>query len=394
MKGNKGSKYSRVDMFMTRVIYPVGLGAFCIERFYRESDNVVLFDMMYDCGSLSKMQNAIGYETKNLYIDTNKPIDLVFLSHFDEDHINGFRKMIGTLAIVPGVTTIMLPQISDEYHLLELIGVEEYDNYNDLRDELVEANFKVVEVRPWRNNEEYQEDRAIELEELGSPIPSGTKIAILDHLWEYIPFNNFDKQQNTDLLNDLMNRTGFNAQKINDIYHGNITTSELKSLKDAYRKLGKTKDEVTFINRNSLLVISRERIACSAHLLYSKAWIPSYFLATNNRTQWPFHDMSCALNASCLYTGDSIMEDKLVQMQNKYFGQTSIGLFQIPHHGSKHCYDQEIINNLNFHAAFVNTSIYSKRVTIAPELINWQNNNIPALFWVLKGDGGIYEYIY
>lgn len=382
---------NRMDIYMTRVIYPVGLGAFCIERFYDNSTNAVIFDAMYDCGSLSRMLGAIQYETEQLYAGSS--LDLVCISHFDEDHINGFRKLLGTNAIEKGKTTILLPQIVDEQNVLELIGVEEYDNYSALKQDL--SDYRVIEVLPMNKEFQRPEREELDIRDLRNEIESGTRITINDHLWEYIPFNNFNEERNNELLDDLMTKTRFDAQHIEEIHHGNITTGDLKKLKDAYRKLGEKEGDVTFINRNALMLLSKnnDKIHCSAHLLYSKDWIPTKAWIENNGTQLPFYERSCGLNPSCMYTGDSVMDQRMIEIQNMYMGGASIGLFQIPHHGSKHCYKQEIMDQLNIHAAFVNTNIHSSRVSIADELKHWQYNNIPALFWTLVGEGGIYEYI-
>ena len=95
-----------------------------------------------------------------------------------------------------------------------------------------------------------------------------------------------------------------------------------------------------------------------------------------------------------MYTGDSVMDHKMINIQQRYLGAENLGLFQIPHHGSKHCYDQRIIDHLNFQAAFVNTDLGNKKLSIAPEVIDWQHHNIPAMFMALKGTGGIVEHIY
>lgn len=391
MKHERGTTNNRMDIFMTRVIYPVGFGTFCIERFYQKDTNVVLFDMMYDCGSKSHMLGAIMYEAELLY--KQKPLDLVCISHFDEDHINGFRKLIQTPTIQPGITTILLPQIFEEDHILELSGVEEFVNYSNLRTELAERNLKVIEVLPIGEELNNQEREAIDIRELKDSIESGTKISIIDHLWEYIPFNNFDRQRNIQLLDKLMALTNFDAQKIVDIHNGNISPDDIKKLKGAYQKLGRRKNNVTFINQNSLQVLSKENVYCSAHLHYSLGWIPSYMWVINPLVQYPFDPNTFAKeSASCMYTGDSIMDQRMVEIQDKYAWGKHIGLFQIPHHGSTYCYDQGIMNQLNIGAAFVNTT--KGCVHLAPGILKWNQNNISALFMVFVGNGGIYEYIY
>lgn len=367
---------------MKRVIYPVGLGAFCRERFFSTADRTVVFDMIYDCGSRSGMGSNIRKEIRTYY--QNKPIDLVCISHFDDDHINEFRKLLGTKYIQPGRTTILMPQIVGIDKVLVEIGVDEYVNYNTLKETLKERQFKIVEVSPQpEENIEGIEVRKENFSEMNGTIYSGTQIAILDGLWEYIPFNNFDKTYNSRLLSSLKSKTGFTDQQLKAIREGQASKKDIETLKTAYGKLGKTHNNVTFINRNSLQLLSK---AC--YLVHSGAYIkydPVMY-------QYAFGPIYYALHSSCMYTGDSAMEMTMVAIKNKYLRHEDLGLFQIPHHGSTHCYNQRVIDNMHFHAAFVNTDL--KSITMAPEVIDWQNNNIPALFMALVGEGVICEHIY
>lgn len=368
---------------MERVIYPVGLGAFCRERFIKESDKTVVFDMVYDCGSLSRMGGNIRKEIQIRY--STRPIDLVCISHFDDDHINEFKKLLGTPIIKPGYTTILMPQIVAVNRVLVEIGVDEYVNYTSLVEELREGKHKIVEVRPLEGEVENIENNAIDFSELNGTIFSGTRIAILDRLWEYIPFNNFDRTYNINLINLLKQKTGFNDQQLEAIRNGYATQQDIAVLKKAYGKLGKTHNNVTFINRNSLQILSKAiyPVHSGGYIMYHSLWF-----------QYNFSPICYALNSSCMYTGDSAMEMTMVAIKNKYLPYEDLGLFQIPHHGSTHCYNQRVIDNLSFHAAFVNTDLNTPKLSVAPELINWQNHNIPALFMALVGKGVICEYIY
>lgn len=377
---------------MTRIIYPVGLGAFCIEKFRRWDDSAEVFDMMYDCGSLSGMGAHIQNEVQNLY--GNKPIDLVCISHFDSDHINEFRNLLGTKYIEPGRTTILMPQILGDT-MLEQVGVEMYVNYRELRDDLAEYGYKVVEVRPMGDVIEQYEDEILDVAELPSSISSGARLALsrFDRIWEYIPFNNFSVQQNDQLKQDLLSKTNFSETKIKEIHQGKIDPRDIVDLKDAYDKLklaNKPKN-VSFINCNSLQILSKaaDGIHSGGYIFYQPTW-------DINKPSYPcFPVYPCiALNSSCMYTGDSVMDPKMETVRQRYLGDERLGLFQIPHHGSEHCYKQDVIDQLYFQAAFVNTDFGNKKLSIAKEVPDWINHNIPAMFMALKGNGIICEYIY
>lgn len=383
-------EYKGHHYHMERVIYPVGIGSFCRERFIRD-DETIVFDMMYDCGTLSGKGTMIRSELNELY--STKPIDLVFISHFDDDHINEFQKVIGTPAIIPGKTTIILPQIRENI-LLEKAGVGFYVNYNLLRTRIQDDGYRVIDVLPMPEGYDGLGESSIDIEELNRPIRSGTKITINDHLWEYIPFNCFNEQEEQELVELLKNKTHFDDAKLEDIFKGNITDQDIDILKNAYQKLGPRKNVVTFINRNSLQLLSKENkdIRCFGHIKYNNMWLcrNTYIYGS---IRYTYEDCR-PINASCLYTGDSIMDATLLTIQNKYLGGYSVGLFQIPHHGSIHCYNQYIVDNLNFQCAYVNTDLSSSRVHVASEIFDWNYINKRPLLRVLKDEGYIIEFVY
>ena len=76
-------------MKITRTFHPIGQGAFYTEEFHFESDKT--YRVVFDCGG---NENIIGNIVKNAFYhrDEDSPqtvIDAVFISHFDDDHVNG-----------------------------------------------------------------------------------------------------------------------------------------------------------------------------------------------------------------------------------------------------------------------------------------------------------------
>ncbi|GAA6530470.1 hypothetical protein LPYR103PRE_24430 [Segatella asaccharophila] len=78
-----------------RTIHPVGQGAFYTEEFF-DNQHDVNHTVVFDCGSKTKPKSS---RAKTLYIDNvvnssfgdKQKIDLFFISHFDEDHVNGIK---------------------------------------------------------------------------------------------------------------------------------------------------------------------------------------------------------------------------------------------------------------------------------------------------------------
>ena len=82
---------------LTRTIHPVGQGAFYSETFCVRRKK--LFTTVYDCGNDKK----VSAEAK---IEKMHKVDLIFISHFHDDHINGIKKILNknTLIIIPGIS--------------------------------------------------------------------------------------------------------------------------------------------------------------------------------------------------------------------------------------------------------------------------------------------------
>lgn len=98
--------------------WPVGQGLFMSGRLEAKSGD--RFNWVYDCGSSSgakERDKAITRYRKQL---GTRPIDLVVLSHFDQDHINGIVALIKGLQ----VRTLLLPYVPLWQRLLIAAGQE------------------------------------------------------------------------------------------------------------------------------------------------------------------------------------------------------------------------------------------------------------------------------
>jgi len=89
---------------MTRTFHPVGHGAFYTEEFVAEGTK---YTMVYDCGR-TKIKEINGKIDSAFRKGQN--IDIVFISHFHTDHINGLKYLLENF----NVKRIVLPLLHDE----------------------------------------------------------------------------------------------------------------------------------------------------------------------------------------------------------------------------------------------------------------------------------------
>jgi len=75
---------------LVREFNNVGQGAFYTEKFYDDS-NKLIYTMVYDCGSYGNRALIEKSIKENL---KDKNIDLLCISHFHEDHINGLEYLL------------------------------------------------------------------------------------------------------------------------------------------------------------------------------------------------------------------------------------------------------------------------------------------------------------
>ena len=92
---------------MLRSFLPVGQGAFYRECFDQKEthDNI---NIVYDCGSLTDVR-IVEREIRNNF-EYGETIDALFISHLDEDHVNG----IPSLLTYCNVKRIYFPIITSE----------------------------------------------------------------------------------------------------------------------------------------------------------------------------------------------------------------------------------------------------------------------------------------
>ncbi len=307
-------------MKLVRYIHPVGQGAFYTEQFFDEN-NERLATVVYDCGAQSN-KKAIEREINGMFVDTDNKmeIDILFISHFHEDHING----IAELKKRAKIKNVIIPLYDNDKQLL-LLATLRHRNKNDKLEELIKdpvsffSGSNVVRVKKWNNNE-YQNLNPIDTEEIEreKDIDSGRPVVIKNPrnkqiIWEYIPFNHYDQNREHEFEKLIPNFQADLKSRIDDKEFQAI-------LKDTYNSL-----------------VSKECFNAFSLMVYSG-----------------IYSMNCTFNFEeiypngCLFTGDATFSNVVSKKLSDHLGKrcSNLTMIQIPHHGSNNSFHDSIFSLL------------------------------------------------
>ena len=319
--------------YVKRTFHAVGQGAFFTEEFY--NNNGLNCCVMYDCGSNTKgqPQKAVDY-----FMINHVHVDVLFISHFDSDHINGIKSLIKAHAIDENTYVVIpfkYPKLLIVFDQLigsiirslisikaNLIGIIQISGDNISQGETIEIN---------KNSKIRIGDR-ITLRGLGS--------------WYYVPFMTHDNTNGSALEEfekGIVERSKLDLDRLNDIEYVNDHLSVIKGIYNNTPKLSSSR--TSKINMNSLLVLSypSETNTVSLKSIWDE---PHNYYWDFHYWVHPYHYLKSPKASSCLYTGDtgfdniSIFNDIMKRVHG--YCQRPLGLLQIPHHGSINNYHQDI----------------------------------------------------
>jgi len=359
--------HSHNGITMTRTFHPVGHGAFYTERFTR--DGKCRFSAVFDCGCFEARKEDMSYarytDRINRAVDSafspRDKVDLLFISHFHADHINGIKYLTSRCDVKHIIVPQLTPNIVIEAYVFNYIqtatGQEDNaanssvnlwirDLYSHRGNDNTEGFPRVIEVMPATEIREEQEGREGQEERNEQPTPYSdldSKGGILSPreaigyyspeesdrlLWRYIPFNppcsNAEQLHNISPFKEAVVNGKIDFEKLDII----LTNTNIEKLKDAYK-------EAFHGNHNSYSMVVFSGIGdplwrhYDCCLLCGKIW---------------HHRRPCFCTYNCLYCGDFEANadyprannncDLLRRFFRKYW--RGIGLLQVPHHGSEH----------------------------------------------------------
>lgn len=374
---------------LERSIHPVGDGAFYSEVFESNGLANEQFVTVYDCGSNTK--SAIKSQINDSKNELNTKINLLFISHFDKDHISGVKELIQT-GLLDSSTNVFIPLL---VHFDTALGDKLSIEYSSLLNLFKEKSIQERFILPYQNDVKTQEldqfifpnmVRVSNEKDINSdtnsnkPIPSGTKIRSVSFskggfqpFWEYIPFHICDDSVYNEFIQKV-NASGLDFDKLISDPCYIFDTNNCQTLKDIYQNVGKGSNEVTRRNVNSLLLMSRMDETCS---LVNNI---SYICFSQNQFRMLPGWLKCSYNVdstSCLYTGDSTITNPNMSLKffdcckhmGVYKGGRKIALFQVPHHGSRYNYNYALHNIVDIDVGFYCRSTDTKKSTFDKNIV-------------------------
>lgn len=326
-------------MKIIRTFHPVGQGAFYSER--HENFNVV-----YDCGTEYKNRSNKGIKrTVETAFGKDEEIDILFISHFDFDHVGHISILRDS---VKKIKKVVLPLLHNDTRILlssfyKGLGEDNVSTLISNPQGFFGEVTTIIEVESSGNTETLIGNvlEHIEIDNLNSnqQIQSGKRIKkkFANYEWIYIPYNNDYKTRNSDLETKLT-KAGFDVSKMksDENYILNVSISKRADLRKIYDSLsGK-------INENSMVVYSGGIQSTSNKfrvydLFHNLCCMDDYF----HHRFWRRHFDEDRV--SCIYTGDTDLNIVKIKSIFKNYWD-NVGLIQIPHHGDAKSFNTNILD--------------------------------------------------
>lgn len=343
-------------IYLKRTFHPVGQGAFFTEQFYDDAMENVLYNVVYDCGSLSRnIRTQIELEIRNCFYGRKK-IDALFLSHFDDDHVN-YVKFLKKHGYLKG-TRIFIPMVEEENWLKIRPYIINYKYVLSLNDsnqdgtKVIKVAFGNEESEDYLNNKVPQAIENIDRD----TIPNRTTLipkALYGVRWCYVPFNvRFNAL--ISMFKSLLEANNLDYNMLQNPYY---VTEHISELRRVYQNIGKKPTRGTAINLNSLLVMSYPMYMDDCVCLGQRQMFWHYYDCQEIRWREGY-------SGSCLYTGDTSANDPVVWQAIEQLIIQCLGnkerlmMLQVPHHGSKNSYDQKLVVSDMFLQGFTNYDPY------------------------------------
>lgn len=278
-----------------RFLFPVGQGGFALEK-------IEEFVVVYDCGSItsnSMVESCIDLVSS--YIDH---VDLLFISHFDKDHVNGMKYLLSKVR----VRTAFVSWIATE--LRYVYGLYTNGAYSEMMSILKDNN--------------------VEVTELGGQEMEHSSVK---HKWEWIA-KSMLTPEDFDGIKYFFQANGITLDRLET--DPNYLEEKKEDINNAFKTVFGSKGP----NSNGLIVLSQRCYdSTDLYTRLFKCWpiaygyLPMPCVYHNFKNEWK--------ESSCLYVGDADLKngernDIVKDFVRRHLRERMLLLMQIPHHGSFH----------------------------------------------------------
>ena len=278
-----------------RFLFPVGQGGFALEK-------IKEFVIVYDCGSItsnSMVESCIDLVSS--YIDH---VDLLFISHFDKDHVNGIRYLLSKVRVRTAIVSWIAPKLRYAYGIYtDGAYTAMMDILNDNEVEVTHVGGQEMEQRSFNHND----------------------------IWEWIA-KSMLTPEDFDKINKQIENDGISLPRLKtDLKYLEEKKDDINNaFKQAFGSKGP--------NSKGLIVLSQRCYdSTDLYTRLFKCWPISYgylpmpCVYRNFKNEWK--------ESSCLYVGDADLKNAKKNSIVKNFVSNNLRerqlfLMQIPHHGS------------------------------------------------------------
>lgn len=305
---------------LIRTFHPVGFGAFYTEVHENKDDDSSM-TIVYDCGTktagvdiegLIKLQFPVG---KNI-------IDILFISHFDEDHINGIQ-FLKKHCIIKKIIIPYIPKV-DRTLFVYAKNLNEYYQLIVNTEDFFDGNAEIVRVMS-------EQDGPLLNNNQENIMQSGNRLPLLPVFsnWVLIPFN-YDYAEQISTLKKVLTAKGVTYEQLRE---KDYIINNIDRIKDAYKSIYKGNKQ----NEISLTLFSGSMKSLPLKICYTFKGrkFPGMYLR----------------NLNCLYLGDASLKkrgfiNKLRERLRDFYNE--VDTIQIPHHGSANNFKKEILSSGSF----------------------------------------------
>ncbi|WGE49511.1 MBL fold metallo-hydrolase [Actinobacillus equuli] len=330
-----------MDIKLIRSFHAVGQGAFYSERFINDSN--IAFNVVYDCGAMPKSK-VIDRVIKESFKESDD-IDILFISHFDSDHVNG----IEILKKNRNIKRVVMPLLAEKekiflINLYKSLG----GTYNHSLVKLIEnpevffgEDTKVIQVKSININDSDLADNndseikhIMDISSINGSISSGTPISFKlsnSSFWVYYPYNYKYSNRRCQFIQEITKK-GITEENLVDPEFVSNSKNQI-IIRNAY----KSKAVDGSINENSMLVCSCPmKRSIVKYVKNYQGYFPPYLLS---------YFLWDEVNPGCIYTGDSDLKVIEFDLLNKINNiKSNIGTIQVAHHGSHKNFDVNFFN--------------------------------------------------